>query len=113
MLSKYFTRGRGKACWPVSGFMPPAASVAPITAVDEHGALLKIELQRLLDARADHAEIEHQVSDRAVAVARHPLGHEDGVVDVDFASAIAAEHGAQPADAIAAKAAGKTGSRCV
>ena len=53
-----------------------------VVGVDQDRALLKIQLERIGDLLADHAEVEHQVRDRAVAVAGGPLGEEDRVVDV-------------------------------
>ena len=52
-----------------------------IVGVDEDRALLEIQLQRFFDPLADHAEVEHQVGDRPVAMARRAFGHENRVVD--------------------------------
>lgn len=59
-----------------------------IAAVAENGALLEVEVEDLVDVVADHAEVQHEVGDRAVAVTRGAFGHEDGHINLHLAAKV-------------------------
>src|SRR5262245_55649893 len=63
-----------------------------IAAVNEYRALLEVEFERFFDLVADHAEVDHQMADGAIAMAGQALRHEDRVVDIDVAATVLAEH---------------------
>ena len=101
MLSTSLTYCCSMARSPVTGFTPPLASVAPITARSwqltrtEHCWKYSSSDSSIRSLTMPKLSIRW-----AIARLRWPvvaLGHEDRVVDVDVAAGVAAEHGQQPA----------------
>ncbi len=63
-----------------------------VAAVDQHRALLEVELEGAVHRRGEHPQVMHQVGDRPVAVAGGALGQVDGSVDPGQRPAGVARH---------------------
>src|SRR5262245_43788436 len=102
-LSTLSTRSARTARSPVTGFRPPFARVPAISevpAVDRHRALLEVELERRIRVAVHDLEVAQHVPDRAVAVARRPLGLEDRRVDREPTPGVGRVDGEEPLEPV-------------
>src|SRR5258707_10210745 len=57
-----------------------------VAGADQDRTLLEIEIEVLVDRLLDHAEIELQITDRAVAVTGRAFGNVDAMIDLESAA---------------------------